>query len=119
MAFDLRFTKGHGTGNDFVLFSDPEGDLQLTPAQIAAVCDAVKMTLDKTPPELAADIMEHGIVLAGGGALLLGLDAKIAHETGMPIRIAPDPLYSVVLGAGQSLEEWDALKNVLFSSADD
>jgi rod shape-determining protein MreB len=87
--------------------------------QIAAVCDAVKMTLDKTPPELAADIMEHGIVLAGGGALLLGLDAKIAHETGMPIRIAPDPLYSVVLGAGQSLEEFDALKNVLFSSADD
>ena len=87
--------------------------------QIAAVCDAVKMTLDKTPPELAADIMEHGIVLAGGGALLLGLDAKIAHETGMPIRIAADPLYSVVLGAGQSLEEWDALKNVLFSSADD
>ncbi|TML16037.1 MAG: rod shape-determining protein [Actinobacteria bacterium] len=87
--------------------------------QIAAVCDAVKMTLDKTPPELAADIMEHGIVLAGGGALLLGLDAKIAHETGMPIRIAADPLYSVVLGAGQSLEEFDALKNVLFSSADD
>jgi rod shape-determining protein MreB and related proteins len=87
--------------------------------QIAAVCDAVKMTLDKTPPELAADIMEHGIVLAGGGALLTGLDHKIAHETGMPIRIAADPLYSVVLGAGQSLEEFDALKNVLFSSADD
>jgi len=87
--------------------------------QIAAVCDAVKMTLDKTPPELAADIMEHGIVLAGGGALLTGLAHKIAHETGMPIRIAADPLYSVVLGAGQSLEEFDALKNVLFSSADD
>jgi len=86
---------------------------------IAAVCDAVKMTLDKTPPELAADIMEHGIVLAGGGALLTGLDAKLAHETGMPISIAHNPLYSVVLGAGQSLEEFDALKNVLFSSADE
>ena len=76
------------------------------------------MTLTDAP-ELAADIMEHGIVLAVGGALLTGLDHKIAHETGMPIRIAADPLYSVVLGAGQSLEEFDALKNVLFSSADD
>jgi rod shape-determining protein MreB len=86
---------------------------------VSAICDAVKMTLDKTPPELAADIMEHGIVLAGGGALLAGIDARLAHETGMPIRTAADPLYCVALGAGQSLEEFDALKNVLFSSADD
>ncbi len=83
----------------------------------AAICDAVKTTLDKTPPELAADIMEQGIVLAGGGALLNGLDARLHHETGMPIVIAPDPLYCVAIGSGQSLEEFEALKGVLFSSS--
>ncbi len=83
---------------------------------VAAICDAVKTTLDKTPPELAADIMEQGIVLAGGGALLNGLDARLHHETGMPIVIAPDPLYCVAIGSGQSLEEFEALKGVLFSS---
>jgi rod shape-determining protein MreB len=85
--------------------------------QVAAVCDAVKMTLDKTPPELAADIMERGIMLAGGGALLTGIDRRIEHETGMPVKVAPDPLYAVALGSGQSLEEFDALKGVLFSSS--
>ncbi|MEE9415659.1 MAG: rod shape-determining protein [Acidimicrobiales bacterium] len=84
---------------------------------VAAICDAVKVTLDKTPPELAADIMESGITLAGGGALLTGLEARLEDETGMPIRIAPDPLYSVALGSGQSLEEFEALKGILFSSS--
>ncbi len=84
---------------------------------VAAVVDAVKSTLDTTPPELAADIMEQGIMLAGGGALLQGLPERLAHETGMPIRIARDPLYAVALGSGQSLEEFDALKGVLFSSS--
>ena len=60
---------------------------------VSAIVDAVKVTLDKTPPELAADIMEQGIVLAGGGALLHGLDARLQHETGMPIVIAPNPLH--------------------------
>jgi rod shape-determining protein MreB len=83
---------------------------------VSAVCDAVKVTLDKTPPELAADIMEQGIVLAGGGALLHGLDARLQHETGMPILISHDPLNAVAIGSGQSLEEFDALKGVLFSS---
>ncbi len=83
---------------------------------VQAVTDAVKMTLDETPPELAADIMEHGITLAGGGALLTGFEARIQHETGMPVRIAPDPLLVVALGAGQSLEEFEVLKGVLFSS---
>jgi len=83
---------------------------------VASICDAVKMTLDKTPPELAADIMEQGITLAGGGALLHGLDARLQSETGMPIRLAPDPLYAVALGSGQSLEEFEALKDVLFSA---
>jgi rod shape-determining protein MreB len=83
---------------------------------VSAIVDAVKVTLDKTPPELAADIMEQGIVLAGGGALLNGLDARLEHETGMPIVIAPNPLFSVAVGSGQSLEEFDALKGVLFST---
>jgi rod shape-determining protein MreB len=84
---------------------------------VSSICDAVKVTLDKTPPELAADIMEQGIVLAGGGALLTGLDTRLQHETGMPIVLAPDPLHAVAIGSGQALEEFDALKNVLFSSA--
>ncbi|MFN0089514.1 MAG: rod shape-determining protein [Acidimicrobiales bacterium] len=84
---------------------------------VAAIVDAVKVTLDKTPPELAADIMEQGITLAGGGALLNGLDARLVNETGMPINIAPNPLFAVALGSGQSLEEFDALKEVLFSAS--
>jgi rod shape-determining protein MreB len=83
---------------------------------VSSIVDAVKVTLDKTPPELAADIMEGGIVLAGGGALLLGLPERLQAETGMPIRIAPNPLHAVAIGSGQSLEEFDALKGVLFSS---
>ncbi|MEY2431624.1 MAG: rod shape-determining protein MreB [Acidimicrobiaceae bacterium] len=86
---------------------------------VCAVVDAVKVTLDKTPPELAADIMEQGIVLSGGGALLHGIDARLQHETGMPIVIAHDPLHAVAIGSGQSLEEFDALKGVLFSSHGD
>ncbi len=86
---------------------------------VSAIVDAVKATLDTTPPELAADIMEQGITLAGGGALLKGLPERLANETGMPIRIAKDPLFCVALGSGQSLEEFDALKGVLFSSSGD
>ena len=72
---------------------------------VSAIVDAVKVTLDKTPPELAADIMERGIVITGGGALLHGLDRRLESETGMPIVIAENPLFSVVLGSGQYLEE--------------
>jgi len=84
---------------------------------VSAIVDAVKVTLDNTPPELAADIMERGIVLAGGGALLTGLPERLHSETGMPVRVAPDPLYAVALGSGQSLEEFEALRGVLFSSS--
>src|ERR1700694_2769404 len=81
---------------------------------VSAIVDAVKLTLDKTPPELAADIMEQGIVLTGGGApLLTGIDARLAAETGMPIIVADNPLHSVVIGGGQCLEEFEALKHVL------
>src|SRR5687767_7688338 len=84
---------------------------------LSAIVDAVKVTLDKTPPELAADIMEQGIVLTGGGALLHGLDARLSAETGMPIVIAKNPLHSVAIGSGQCLEEFEALKQVLISSS--
>jgi rod shape-determining protein MreB len=84
---------------------------------VAAICDAVKMTLDQTPPELAADIMERGMCLAGGGALLHGLDVRLQDETGMPVFIADRPLDAVAIGSGQSLEEFDRLRGVLFSSS--
>jgi rod shape-determining protein MreB len=83
---------------------------------VSAIVDAVKVTLDKTPPELAADIMERGIVITGGGALLRGLDRRLATETGMPIVVASNPLHSVALGSGMCLEEFEALKQVLISS---
>jgi rod shape-determining protein MreB and related proteins len=83
---------------------------------VSAIIDAVKVTLDKTPPELAADIMESGITLAGGGALLNGLDQRLANETGMPIRICANPLYAVALGAGQALESIEAVGDLLFAS---
>jgi rod shape-determining protein MreB len=84
---------------------------------VAAIVDVVKATLDNTPPELAADIIEHGIVLTGGGALLHGLDARLATETGMPIVIADNPLQCVVFGAGQCLEHLGALSDVLMTSS--
>jgi rod shape-determining protein MreB and related proteins len=80
---------------------------------VAAICDAVKVTLDKTPPELAADIMEQGIFLTGGGALLRGLDYRLQTETGMPVKVARNPLYAVAIGSGQCLEEFDSLKGLL------
>jgi len=83
---------------------------------VQAICDAIKYTLDRTPPELAADMMQKGIVITGGGALLHGLDVRLAAETGMPVRRAKNPLYTVVLGSGQCLEEFDVLKTVLVAS---
>jgi rod shape-determining protein MreB len=83
---------------------------------VNTIVDAVKITLDKTPPELAADIMEQGIVLTGGGALLHGLDTRLEAETGMPITVARDPLTSVAMGSGQCLEEFETLKQVLIAS---
>ncbi len=84
---------------------------------ISAIVDAVKVTLDATPPELSADIMEQGIVLTGGGAMLTGLDKRIQAETGMPIVIANNPLQCVAIGSGQCLEEFEALKQVLISAS--
>jgi len=80
---------------------------------VHAIVDAVRATLDNTPPELAGDIMDRGIVLTGGGALLAGLDERIRLETGMPVHIAHDPLSSVAMGAGKCVEEFEALQQVL------
>ncbi|CAN5222944.1 MAG: rod shape-determining protein [Nocardioidaceae bacterium] len=82
---------------------------------VHAIVDAVRTTLDKTPPELAGDIMDRGLVLTGGGALLRGLDARLRHETGMPVHVADDPLHSVAMGAGRCVEEFEALQQVLIS----
>jgi rod shape-determining protein MreB len=84
---------------------------------VTAIIDAVKSTLDRTPPELAADLMEQGVVLTGGGSLLHGLAARLEHETGMPITVARDPLTCVAIGSGQCLEEFEALKQVLITSS--
>ena len=82
---------------------------------VGAIIDSIKQTLEATPPELAADIMEFGITLTGGGAHLRGLDKLITAETGMPVNIANEPLNCVALGTGMVLEEIDKLKNVLIS----
>jgi rod shape-determining protein MreB len=82
---------------------------------VNAIIDAIKSTLDRTPPELAADVMEQGIVLTGGGALLRGLDERLKHETGMPVHIADNPLSSVAIGSGKCLEEFEVLQRVLVS----
>lgn len=83
---------------------------------INEIVDIIKTTLEKTPPELASDIMEKGIVLAGGGGLIQNLDKLLSKRTGMPVYIATDPLDCVVKGTGKTLEDLDRLKNVLINS---
>ncbi|MBI5078640.1 rod shape-determining protein, partial [Candidatus Saganbacteria bacterium] len=80
---------------------------------VATVVDAVRMTLEKTPPELSADIMDRGIVMAGGGSLLRGLDKYLAQETDMSVYVVDDPISCVAYGTGKILEEIDVLKKVL------
>ncbi|MGD0895564.1 MAG: rod shape-determining protein [Acidimicrobiales bacterium] len=83
---------------------------------VAAIVDAIKATLDKTPPELVADVASQGLVLTGGGALLHGLDVRLAAETNMPIVVAQDPLNCVAVGGGMCLENLDALRSLLATS---
>ncbi|MRS11565.1 MAG: rod shape-determining protein [Actinobacteria bacterium] len=78
-----------------------------------AIIGAIKGTLEKTPPELSSDVMEYGIVLTGGGALLRALDERLRDETGMPVHVSEHALSNVVLGSAQALEEIDVLKKVL------
>ncbi len=96
-------------------------DLMVTPKeireaiedQLVKIISAIKATLDETPPDLVADLSRTGIVLAGGGALLKGLSERLTKETGMPVRVAEDPLYSVVTGAGKCVENISMLQQIL------
>ena len=76
---------------------------------LSQIIDAVKETLDRTPPELASDIMDRGIMLAGGGSLLQGLDERLREETQMPAHLAESPLTCVAVGSGRSLEEFEVI----------
>ena len=77
---------------------------------VGQIPDAIKSTLDKTPPELAADIRDRGIVLAGGGSLLTGIEERLREETQMPVQLAESPLTCVAVGSGRSLEEFEAIQ---------
>ena len=83
---------------------------------INAILEAVKTTLERTPPELAADIVDKGIILAGGGSLLRNLDVLLREETSLPITITEDPLSAVVLGSGKALDELDLLREVMIKT---
>lgn len=85
---------------------------------ISSVLDAIKTTLERTPPELAADIIDHGIMLTGGGAMLRGLDRLISNETGINVLIAENPLDCVAVGTGRVLEDIDRLRDVLSNGED-
>jgi rod shape-determining protein MreB len=80
---------------------------------VQQIVDTIKDTIEETPPELVADIMDQGIVLAGGGALLQGLDRRVAEATQMPVHVAEDPLTCVVRGTGKVLEELDSMERTL------
>jgi rod shape-determining protein MreB len=79
---------------------------------VASILDAIRIALERTPPEISADLIDRGLILAGGGALLRGLDKIIAEETGLPVRIAEDPLTAVALGTGRYLSDIDLLKRL-------
>ena len=83
---------------------------------INKIVEVVKMTLEKTPPELSSDIMEKGIILAGGGALIQNLDKLLIDNTGMPVYVAEDPLDCVVKGCGKTLDDIEKLKTVFINS---
>ncbi len=83
---------------------------------VQKIVDVIKQTLEKTPPELASDIMERGIILAGGGALICGMDTLVSKETDMPVYVAETPLECVAKGAEKTLEDLEKLREVLMSS---
>jgi len=103
------------TGIPKTLEISSEEVMQAISDPVNAIVNAVKIALERTPPELAADIVDRGIVLAGGGALLKNLDKLLREETGLPIIVAESPLTAVVLGAGKALEELDLLREIALS----
>ncbi|HEY3490413.1 MAG TPA: rod shape-determining protein [Candidatus Deferrimicrobiaceae bacterium] len=99
-----------GVPKALILHADEVREALSEPVRV--IVDAVKGVFERTPPELAGDIYERGIVLAGGGALLRNLDALLREETGLPVSVAEDPLSCVVLGSGKALDELDLLRQV-------
>lgn len=99
-----------GIPRTLIINSDEIREALMEPINV--IVDAIKVTLERTPPELAADIVDRGIVLAGGGALLRNLDILIREETGLPVTVAEDPLSCVVRGSGKVLDEMELLKRV-------
>jgi rod shape-determining protein MreB len=89
--------------------------MQAIAEPVNAIVNAVKIALERTPPELASDIVDRGIVIAGGGALLKNLDKLLREETGLPIIVAESPLTAVVIGSGRALEELDLLREIAVS----
>jgi len=96
-----------------VLLAPPEVNEALLET-IGSILDVVRVALENTPPELSSDLVDQGIVMAGGGSLLRGLDLLISKETGLPVRVASDPLFCVVNGAGRVLDELDFFRDALF-----
>ena len=94
----------------------PSQVLEAMQESIGKIVEVVKQTLEKTPPELAADLVEKGIVLSGGGALIKNLDKLLSKATNMPVYVADDPLECVVKGTGKTLEDLEKLKPILINS---
>jgi rod shape-determining protein MreB len=86
------------------------------PKSVTSILETIKICLEKTPPELAADIMDRGIMMAGGGSMLKGLDRLISQQTGMPVHISEEPLNAVAVGAGRTLENIEVLKKITLTN---
>jgi rod shape-determining protein MreB len=84
---------------------------------LSSILESIRITLERCPPELSADLIERGIVIAGGGALLRGIDRLVAKETGLPVHIADDPLSAVAEGTGRVLQQLELLKRVASSKS--
>ena len=118
VVIETRIIRGRdlNTGLPKVLEINSEQVRQALEEPIAQIVDVVKMALEKTPPELSSDVMERGIVLTGGGALIKNLDKLISQKTGIPVYITDAPLNAVVRGTGKALDDLEKLKSVLASS---
>jgi rod shape-determining protein MreB len=106
------------TGLPRTVLVDASEIRRATEEPLNQIVDTVKATLDVCPPELAGDVMDLGITLTGGGALLTGMDERLRHETGLPVQVCDDPLRTVATGAGLCVDQFDELKSVLTAAAD-
>ena len=104
----------HGVPKTVMINSDEVREAMQEP--IMQIIDAVRDALESTPPELSADIVDKGIVLAGGGALLRNFDVLLREETGLPVMLCEDPISAVVLGSGRALDEIELLRTVTIQS---